>query len=219
MKISNKLHRGCAVGAAVLLILGIMVNISTFFSLQPGYQAEKSLVLLGNTGVQVLTNVFLIFVLFRGKKDKVSGTVFAVLAGFALLRSVFPQLLTLTMLGNQAHDWLTYNILSLAASVCTVIFRGSASAECYKPGSFCAGGKKLLLILTSVASVLCTNIGTILLYRFDLEIGTWMAQLFIASMDMLPQLLTALALAVPVMEADTAMGNDPAVQNLFDRIG
>ena len=65
MKISNKLHRGCAVGAAVLLILGIMVNISTFFSLQPGYRAEERLVLLGNTGVQVLTNAFLIFVLFQ----------------------------------------------------------------------------------------------------------------------------------------------------------
>lgn len=220
MKITNKIHRGASLAAAIvmliILILGTGSNVITTVTNIHRYENTQLLTTILNLVINTVSSILLIVVLFRGKKDTLAAVFFLVTALPILVRglvgnitTVFAYLAMRHFDGNMAALGVAATVILFLANLISIVFRVLLAAECFKPGKISGGGAKILLLILPIANILLTAVSTMvrqlyMVFDYGYELGVYF------SATLIPAVITAvfsigivimgLAFSIPVYE-------------------
>ena len=184
MIISNKLHRGTSIAAAVVLLLTLIfstgVNAITVIQslIRSGSPTGSYLSSLAFTAILTLLPII---ALFRGKKDVVAAVFFLITAAIILFRSVLGNITSIISYIKILFDsYLStevaiFGILSgliyLVANLINMAFRGLLALECLTPGKISGSKMKALLLVLPIANIALVALGSIARQLFMIEYG------------------------------------------------
>ena len=137
MRLPFKMHRPTAVIAAVLIILNQALNTAAAISVSSTFTTFISKFSLASN---TLIAIMLAVILFRGKKDTVAGTVFAITAVVPLFVVGYDFLSLL-----KGYDGIGYVLANILLGLAVAAFRGLAAVECLGKRKISAGGGQALL--------------------------------------------------------------------------
>lgn len=161
MKITNKVHTGTAIAAAVLTILGTIGMVGSSVS------TVITTLRYGSTGIgsyiasisgNIIGMILMIVALLRRKKDAVAGVLF-----------IIQILLTLvTLFGNVRAIFLGYGsaqtiaalIRTLAMMIC-IGFYGLLTAESFSPGAISGSSVKILPVILPIIYIVLILVATV----------------------------------------------------------
>lgn len=221
MKISGKIHRGASIAAGVVMLIFLLVgtgtNILSTINLSKHYETMQLLKTILNLAVSAIATLLLIVVLFRGRKDSVSGVL--------VILTILPILVTgvagcvsriitgFGMLGTLNKGFticmMIAGVIQLAANLVGVGFRALIATECFKPGKISGGSTKSFLVILPIVNVLLVAVAGIVQQLY--VIGEYGFAQFL-TIALIPAVLTVftsigtvimgLAFSIPVYEKD-----------------
>lgn len=162
MKITNKLHRGAAIAAGVLLLIAMAISIisavTTLVNLLK-YSSEGSYIVTSmlNSAMAIVILLLTAVMMLRCKKDTAAGVVFILIALYTLIRSVggsVSSIFTFLKMGVGDGAFTGYLVLNLLANLVNFLFYILVALECFKPGCLSGSGAKIILILAPILKLL-----------------------------------------------------------------
>ena len=166
MKISGKIHRGASIAAAVVMLLFLIVgtgtNIISTINLSKYYETPQLLRSVLNLAANTIASLMLIVVLFRGKKDSVSGILVILTILIIPVRGVVAGVTRIItgfgMLGSMTKGLvvclIASSVIQIVANLAGVGFRALIATECFKPGKITGGKTKAFLVILPIVNIL-----------------------------------------------------------------
>lgn len=166
MKVSNKIHRGYAIAAAIVMGISLLFamgsNAANLISMMRFSGSGLDVMTVVSMAMNILCHVLLLVVVLRGKKDLTAG----VLAVVTVLPLMLTLLRNVTSMLSTASTGNVYYILAtlvlMIANFVNLVFRVLLAAECFRPGAVSGGNGKMLLIVFPVAYILLLVLGNVL---------------------------------------------------------
>ena len=169
MKVSNKLHRGTSIAAAVLLlitlILGTAINAASLIVLLSVSKPSQTLTSVLTLGANTFASLLVIIALFRGKKDTLAGVFFILTALPSVVTGVFGNISSAFVYMSrdslESASMAAGAIVLIFASLINVVFRILMATECFKPGRISGRKTRSLLIILPILYLLLTAVSTV----------------------------------------------------------
>ena len=233
MKISNKIHRGASVAAAVflliVLLLGAAANLITLINFSSAYSSIVSTVL--TLTANTVTGLLMVAALFRGRKDALAGVFFLIAAlslfvtgGISNAVTFFSAISMGSILdGNNILGYTAAgSFLMILANLVSIVFRGLLAAECFKPGQLSGSSLKMLLPILPIVNILMVAVSNIVRQLFLLEnyglsvfLINVLPSFLLSAVMSAGNILMGLALAIPVYEKNSHT-YDPLMEYNFN---
>lgn len=172
MRISNKIHSGTAVAAAVIMLITTFLSVGTnVFTLIANFRYyENSLLIssVSNLAISTITCILMAVVLFRRKKDTAAGIIFAITAVPVVITGVFGNVTSIfsyLSMSNSLENgmlicFIATSLIRLIANVASAAFRVFIAMECFNPGNISGGKMKSFLVILPIASIVLTIFAT-----------------------------------------------------------
>lgn len=164
MWLTNKIHRGTSIAAAVCLIVTLLIaiggNIISFITLSRNPETSALVITMVNAGMNALMTVLLIVIMLRGKKDKATGILLVITVlpvvwnTIGNVSSFFTYFAMKKQLGRMFASYLLSNVIRLIANVANVGFRALLIVECFNLGKIIYSKAKFLLIILPVINII-----------------------------------------------------------------
>lgn len=172
MRISNKIHSGTAIAAAVIMmittILSVGTNVLTLISSAVLYEKTLLISSVSNLVISMITCILMVVVLLRRKKDTVGGVLFLLTAVPIVVTGVFGNIFsTFAYFSASFLDsgmlirLVAVGLIRLIANVASAAFRVFVAMECFKPGNISGGKMKPFLVILPIAMIILTMFATI----------------------------------------------------------
>jgi len=200
---TNKIHRIWSVIAAIFMIFSrifyLITQLASIISEYMFYQDFQMLILKALSVVlEIVTSVFLIIVLLRGKKDNRAS----ILLLFPAACIVVSSIISIISLFDDFELFYLLNLLPIAANW---VFYAMLLQECIKPGKISTGSYRLLLILApcfcAVYSIVQICISNINYYGFEAEFLTASLIGVVSNLiTRIPYILMGLSFSIPVKQ-------------------
>lgn len=210
MKISNKIHSGTAIAAAIVTLVMMMfslVSMATTIITNIRYYETGTLISLVSTQlVGVLTSVLVAVVLLGRKKNVAGGVIFAIAAGYTVLAggviaNIYKVILCVTMASTVAGKTLALALISLTGSMATAAFRTLVAIECFKPGKISGGKMKSLLVILPITAIVMSMLNLMVqLSGVDQFMLVAVPPALISAVTSMGWVLTGIAFSIPVYE-------------------
>lgn len=214
MKISNKLHRSTSIIAGIFILLALFVSaLSTLVNAIGGVFIAAS---VPSVLRELLVQILLIVIMFRGKKDVVSGVMALIMMLIAFGYDMYTygiQLIRweqLSVYFDNKTVWIVSRVLSLLAGIANALFCGMIALECFAPGKISGNGLKIFLVMLPVAAMLLVMIG-MALYQTSVGMPLWMALLS----GGLRNLLDGIGPIVAGIAASIAVKEEPVIYSVY----
>lgn len=203
MKISNRIHKGMAVTAAIIMLVvltfGIFSNVITMVTTSKMSGIASGTATVVNLVINAIVEILVIIALFRGKKDITAAIFFLVITLAMVITGVISgitniiALLGIALLRMNTNDpvlkcMITGSLIALVANLAAVGFRVLLALECFKPGKISGCGAKALLIILPIVNILLVVASSIAQQSYLMEDFGFARFLMIAG---LPAVLTA----------------------------
>lgn len=214
MRISNKIHRGASMVAAIVML--ILLLISTVFSMISLlslrlYAPEAFISNLVNLLLGLVCTIFLIIPLFLGKKD-VLAAIFVLVpvlhTAVTLIRNLisFFSLFRAT-LSSQTACIAASQMIYFVSNVALAAFYLLIVMECFKPGKISGSRAKSFLVVLPIVQILLVFFGNIVQSLYQISDFNFMGSLvsvvlsaFIAAIFSAPRVIMGIAYSIPVKE-------------------
>lgn len=219
MKISNKIHRGAGIAAAVILLVTLLISTAsqavTLVMNGQHYDTTTLITTLVNLTINIMNSVLLVVVLFRGKKDTLSGALMLVTALIILGKDVTGGIATMFsyastrafLQGDMFACFMAAAAIRLIGGITNVAFRVFLALECLKPGNISGSKLKVMLIILPVVVIMLTAFSTMVQSFYmvtDYGFGEYLLPMMVAAsvtaVLSIGNVITGLALSIPVYE-------------------
>lgn len=182
MKISNRVHKGTAITAAIImlvvLVFGIFSNVITMVMNQNLHDIAPATTMVVNLVINSIVEILVIIALFRGKKDITAAIFFLVITLAMVITGVIGRItniIALFRIGDIGNDsmvkcMITGGLIALVANLAAVGFRVLLALECFKPGKISGCGAKTLLIILPIVNILLVAVSSIAQQSYMMEI-------------------------------------------------
>lgn len=219
MRISNKIHSGTAVAAAVIMVITAIMtvgtNVLTLIANSRYYQSSQMISSLVRLVVTTITCILMAVVLFRRKKDTVGGVIFAITAVPIIITGVFGKITGifsyLQMAGFMESGMLicfiAASLINLIGNVASAAFRILVAMECFKPGNISGGKMKSFLIILPIVSIVLMMFATMVQnlymvgdYGFGEYLLTMLPGTVLSALFSVVYVVIGLAFSTPVYE-------------------
>ena len=218
MNVTNKIHRGTSLAAAIpmliLMIVGTLIQVLNLFRTRfyyPDAEFIKQIIILAIT---TFAAFLVIIALFRGRKDVFSGILF-ILAALSVFPTavvgnitlVFTQLTEGYLPENMAAGFVAAAFISLFCNLVVILFRVLLAVECFNPGSLSRGKMKFLLIVLPIISIIATvimqmvqNLYILADYDFAYYLSVALLPAIFGAIGSIPTVIMGLSLSIPVYQ-------------------
>ena len=181
MKISNRVHKGTAITAAIIMLVtlvsGIFTNVITMVMNQNLHDIAPATTMIVNLVINSIVEILVIVALFRGKKDIMAAIFFLVITLAMVITGVIGRItniITLLRIGDIGNDsmvkrMITGGMIALVANLAAVGFRVLLALECFKPGKISGCGAKALLIILPLVNILLVAASSIAQQGYMME--------------------------------------------------
>lgn len=222
MKISNKIHRGTSIAAAVISLVMLLLGtgsiiISSLISYASNYERSYAVTSLLSTGISTISWLLMIIALFRGKKDAAAGVMFLVTILPIMITGVIGNfvnvIVSLEMNSSMGAEYVICavvgSLISIIANLASVALRAAIAVECFNPGKFSGGKMKSLLVILPIANIALSVVSTAVrqlylaeYYQIGELIGLIMLPAVISAVTSIGTVLMGIAFSIPVYETN-----------------
>lgn len=161
MKITNQVHAGTAIAAAVLAILAIFgISGSSVFTIITMFRYSTAAIgsyLAGIAG-NILGVIFVIVALLRRKKDNAAG-VFFIIALLITAMSLFGNIRT--VFGGYGSSQTIAAVIRILGIMVCIVFYALLSVECFSPGAISGASVKILPMILPVLYIILLLAATV----------------------------------------------------------
>ena len=217
MKVTNKIHRGTSLAAAIIMLLMLffatITKALTLFATHSAYENAEYIRQIANFLISAFTSILLIVVLFRGKKDAFSGAVFIISAlplvfgMFSNMSFAFMQLVVQSVPANMAASLTGSAFIQVFANLVSIIFRVLLAVECFKPGNISRGKMKALLLVLPIVAIIANALAMAVQslhlltdYDFVDYLSIAMLPAIFSAIGSIPTVIMGLSLSIPVYQ-------------------
>ena len=163
MRITNKLHRGMSIAAAIACVVYILLTIGIQVLVKIAATVTGSTPVVTNyvtLALNILMAVMGIVAMFSGKKNVLSGIMIAIPGAIALINAVTAGF----GVGAASGYVRTAMVLGIACNLVLVAARACSAVECFKAGTFSGNMGKILLIVLPVLYLILRVLSVVLSY-------------------------------------------------------
>lgn len=219
MRISNKIHSGTAVAAAVIMVITTIASVGlNVFTLtaNSGYYENSTLIMsVLRLVINAISSVLMTVVLLRRKKDTVGGVIFAITAVPVVITGVLGNItgifanLVVISFGERVIRicYIAASLMHLVENVASAAFRIFVAMECFKPGSISGGKMKSFLIILPIVFIVlmmfATMVQTLFMvgdYGFGEYLLTMLPGTVLSALFSAVYVIIGLAFSTPVYE-------------------